>query len=243
MKKQLARIFATGVLNEGELVEGSSEKWTFLGKAVLTLAVVGILSLPSLTLASVITYSNRAAFDAQGTIAFNSNFSDFGPGFSFPDDPFTRGDVTYRSTNNLIWGSDTPYTTTEPLIGNNFWTPVLGDIATGSQYDMFGFDIGTYNTSQITISVFTNMDSYIYPSLTIANSAAGLLEFKGFITSSGEYFTGFSLVADNGVFNLPGITNVSLGNAGGAPVPEPASLLLLGSGMAGLLAWRRKQQR
>jgi len=107
---------------------------------------------------------------------------------------------------------------------------------------MFGFDIGTYNPSPITISVFTNMGNYVYPSLTIANSPDGLLEFKGFIASPAEYFTGFSLVADNGGSNLPGITNVSLGNAGGAPIPEPASLLLLGSGLAGLLAWRRKQQ-
>jgi hypothetical protein len=173
--------------------------------------------------ASLTTYTSRPSFNAQGTIVYNAVFTDFGTGFGFPGNSFTRGDVTYRSLENLTWGSSSGYTTTETLIGNNYWTPVLADIATGPQYGMFGFDIGTYNTSPITIEVYTSAGTYTYPSLTIADSASGLLEFRGFVASAGEYFTGFNITADNGHGNLPGITHVTLGNAG--VVPEPSTFI------------------
>jgi len=200
--------------------------------------------------ASLTTYSSRPTFNAQGTIAYNSDFTDFGTGFGFPSGytlfaSFTRGDVTYRSQNNLTWGSGTGYTTTEPLIGNNYWTPILADIATGPQYSMFGFDIGTYNTSPITIEVFTSLGTYTYSSLTIANSALGLLEFRGFVASPGEYFTGFEISADYGSGNLPGITHVTLGDA--AAVPEPSTFiagafLALPFGLQGIRWLRNRKQ-
>lgn len=191
--------------------------------------------------AIVTTYGSRADFTAQGTIDFNSGFTDFGIYFGFPGDPFTRGDVTYHSSQNLTWGSGTPYTTTEPLIGNNYWTPILGDIATGPKYDMFGFDIGTVGQSKITISVSTSLGTYTYPSLTIADSRDGLLQFKGFIASASEYFTGFNISADSGPGNLPGLTHVTLGHSG-ATVPDGGhTLVLLGLGSVCLVILRRRK--
>jgi hypothetical protein len=209
---------------------------TFLGLTVL-MAVQ--------TEASLVNYSSESSFDAQGTIVYDSFFNDFGTGFGFPGNPFTRGGVTYNSTQNLTWGDTTGYTTTQTLIGNNFWTPVLGTIASG--YSMFGFDIGTYNSSRITISISTSLGTYIYPSLTIANSQIGQLQFMGFVASPGEYFTGFDISADNGPGNLPGITDVKLGNTGTSAVPEPTTvisgaLMLLPFGSSVLRQLRKKFQ-
>jgi hypothetical protein len=65
---------------------------TFLGLTVL-MAVQ--------TEASLVNYSSESSFDAQGTIVYDSFFNDFGTGFGFPGNPFTRGGVTYNSTQNL----------------------------------------------------------------------------------------------------------------------------------------------
>jgi len=43
------------------------------------------------------------------------------------------------------------------------------------------------------------------------------------------------------VFTPNGSNGNGNGNGVGAPVPEPASLMLLGSGLAGLGAWRRRK--
>jgi hypothetical protein len=204
---------------------------------------ISLASLIGAASASLITYSDRANFNLQGTIIFNSNFNDFGANFGFPGNPFTRGDVTYNSSDNLTWGSQTGYTTTETLIGNNWWTPIIGTIAANPEYRMFGFDIGTYNSSSISFNIFTNLSSYSFPNLTIANSAIGNLEFRGFVAIEGEYFTGFQIIADGGPGNLPGLTNVTLGSAANA-VPEGGpSMSLLGIAITGLMCTKSKLKR
>ncbi len=227
-----------------KLIVGFNES-TAIRKSVLLMAVLGVFSLPSQSSASVTTYTDQSAFNSQGIIAYDSDFQDFGTDFGFPANPFTRGGVTYTSTENLTWGSATGYTTTKTLIGNNYYSPVTGDIsgniATATGYNMFGFNIGTFNTSPISITVNTNLTNYTYSGLTIADSNAGLLDYKGFIaTTPGEYFTGFKIVADNGRDNLPGITNVAVGNV--TPVPVPGAVWLFASGLLGLGALRKKTQ-
>ena len=210
-------------------------------KQLKVFLVTGLLLLiGEVARASITEFTDRSDFNLQGVIAYNSNFQDYpgiqkySIGFSSPGDPFSRGDVTYTSSENLVWGPDGigasgHYTTTEPLIGNNAYTPIQGVIATTPKYTMFGFDIGTFGSSPISITVYTNQNSYTYPGLTIANSVEGKLDFKGYSTSSGEYFTGFKIVADNGSGNLPGMTNVAVGNLA-APAPEPDTLFLMGIG-------------
>ncbi len=217
-------------------------KSTAMRKSVLLVAMLGIFSLPSQGSASVSTYSNQSAFNSQGVIAFDSTFNDFGTGFGHPGNPFTRGGVTYTSAQNLTWGSSTVYTTTtETLIGGNSAIPttlITGNIAPG--YSMFGFNIGTYGTSPISITVNTNLSSYLYSGLAIANSQASKLDYKGFIASSGEYFTGFKISADNANPNFAGITNVTVGNV--SAVPVPGAVWLFASGLLGLGALRKKAQ-
>ena len=229
-----------------------SSKWRLeipVQKQISLITIILVLSvtcgcfLPASSFASIVTYNTQSLFDAQGVMNFNSNFRDYGTGYGQPENHFTRGDVTYNSKENMTWGSSTAYTKTETLIGTNYWTPIVGSIATEPQYNMFGFDIGTWGKSPITINVSTNLKNYTYPSLSIADSLLGQLEFKGFIASSGEYFTGFSIVADLGSsYGLPGITNVALGHSNGSPVPVPSTMLLFASGIAGLAAVGKRKR-
>jgi len=230
---------------KNKLIVGFNESKA-MRKSVLLVAILGVFSLPSQSSASVSTYTDRVAFKSQGFITFDSNFNDFkefpGTGFIYPGTPYTKGDVTYTSAENFTWGSASGYTITERLIGGNSDIPttlITGDIEAG--YNMFGFNIGTYGSTPISITVDTNVSSYLYPSLTIANSQAGKLDYKGFIvTTPGEYFTGFKIVADNANPNFAGITNVAVGNV--SAVPVPGAVWLFASGLLGLGALRKKAQ-
>lgn len=208
-------------------------------------AAAAALALASLAHAGLVAYTNEALFQSQGTLAFNSNFDDM-PGvsfypFSFPGDPFTRGDVTFHSTNNLVWASGSGYTTTRPLIGNNYWTPIDGTVNALPQYNMFGFEIGTYNSSPITFNISTNLGTYTYGSQTIANSAAGQLDFRGWVAGSGEYITGFQVVADYGPGNLPGLTEVQVGHTGQSVPDSGSTLALFGAALTAMAFIRRKR--
>lgn len=181
--------------------------------------------------AGLITYSNRATFNAQGSISFNSNFNDFGTGFGFPSNPFTRGDVTYTSTENLIFGTGTFYSPVQNLMGNNWWTPVTGTVQSSSTtYNMFGFDLGVmWRIDPVTVQISTNLGSYTYSGLNITPATVGL-DFLGFITTlSNEYITGFS-VSTLGSGSAAGMTNVAVGHV--QAVPVPSSFVLVGIGVA-----------
>jgi hypothetical protein len=201
--------------------------------------LLGLLLLAAPVWGGVITYSDRGTFDGQGTIAFNSNFQDFGTGFSYPSNPFTRGDVTYTNTENLVIGPDGSYSIgrSQNVITNNYWTPLTGNIATGPQYTLFGFDVAVTSGS-VDVAVYTNSGTYVWSNLTIPDGNPDFA-FQGFEATAGEYFTGFR-IDSRGASYLPGMTNVALGNAGPSSVPEPGSFLLLGTALLGAAAIRKR---
>jgi hypothetical protein len=191
--------------------------------------------------AGLATFSDRTSFDAQGTIVFNSNFNDFTSGFSFPGDPFTRGGMTYTSSQNLITGTGTSYAPIVNLMTDNFWSPLTGTIASApTPYDLFGFDVGVLDRQdRITVDITTNLATYEFPLLSLANGTQSL-QFLGYETTTpGEYFTGFSLTTEFGSGSLPGITDVTLGVTS---VPEPTSAVLLGLGLLGS-GWHLRRRR
>ncbi|MFO1420140.1 MAG: PEP-CTERM sorting domain-containing protein [Candidatus Competibacteraceae bacterium] len=85
-----------------------------------------------------------------------------------------------------------------------------------------------------------NLADYVFGNIT-APIASQALDFYGFIASPGEYFTGFGLSSAGGGGSAPVIDNVTLGQAGQVPVPEPTTLALLGLGMTGLALVRRRR--
>jgi hypothetical protein len=185
--------------------------------------------------AAVSTYNNRTAFEAQGTIAYNYGFEDFtGSSVYYPGNPWTSHDVTYTSLHNVIVGPTYGYGNASNVIISNIWTPLTGDI--NGSYRMLGFDLGVLGyTSALDLQIYTNAGTYTFNGLIVPNVTTSM-DFYGFKTSTGEYFTGFRLDSQGGLFYAPAIDNVTLGN----PVPIPSAILLLGPGLLGLAGLRRR---
>jgi hypothetical protein len=206
--------------------------------AVAIALVVGA----SAATAGVSTFNNRTSFEALGTIAYNSNFADFGVGFNYPGTPFTRGDVTYVSAENLTVGSQPYYTigNYQTVMSNNWWSPLTGNIATSTPYTLFGFDAAV-TSGPVDITVSTNQGSYVFAGLSLPNgSSAANFAFEGFqATGAGEYFTGFRIDTLGGGY-LPGITNVAVGTISAVPEPETLAMMLVGMGLMGAVVRRRK---
>lgn len=197
-----------------------------------------MLAAAPLVQAGVLTFDSRAAFNAQGNIAFNSNFDDFGRGYHFPGYGYTRGDVSYLSEENLIVGAGTPYSVgaSRPVMSNEYWSPLEARMD-GAAYTLLGFDAAV-TRGVLGVTVDTNQGSYRFDGLVLpdGSSAFGFLGFRA--DGLNEYFTGFR-IETQGAGHLAGITDVAVGTA--AAVPAPPSMALLLGGL-GLIAARRRRR-
>lgn len=192
----------------------------------------------AVTHAGQVAFDSASQFNAQGVIAYDTNFDSFGTRSSSPGNPYTAGDVTYDSGANVIIGTQTQaqHTGVANVITSNDWTPVPGVVNPTPQYNLFGFDMATLgNSGPITITVDTNQGSYQYIESNVP-SILDSLEFFGVEdTTPGEYITGFSLATQGPEYGV-GITNVEVGHVAAVPDSSPTLVLMLGAllGVAGL---------
>lgn len=191
--------------------------------------------------AALTQYGSRAIFEAQGTISENYGFEDWGStgGFLHPGNPYTAHGVTYITANNLIVKPDSGYGSASNVFLYDQWSPLPGLIS--GAYNMFGFDLGVLGLdSLIDYSLTTNIGTYNFNNVAVPNVNQGMT-FFGFIADPGETFTGFNFVSQLGNGHAAALDNVTLGTQGNNQIPEPASLALLGIGLAGFAAARRRK--
>jgi hypothetical protein len=129
----------------------------------------------------------------------------------------------------------------------SFNTVSFGDPILGDQLDLFSLGsliittpgAGYVNLFELSLDSAADLDSlqasdFILATLTFDTLGVGTSPLSFTVNALGDS-NGDSLTADNG----SGSVTVDAARS----VPEPSTLLLLGSGLAGLVAFRRRQQQ
>ena len=213
--------------------------------AALTLGLA--LSTARPAAAVPITFASRAAFDAAFPGASIENWDAYAAGTTFLNGSTNNGITYTSSTGDAVVENGFLFTTAPNGLGRTGQGQGQGvDFFSGTDAMTFGFaaplfafgiDINTFDTTAGGYTATTNTGEVIN-SVFNPFPGAGTGEFVGF--SSTTPFTSVTIAAPGGFdYTLDTLRDVP---ATTAAVPEPASLTLLGMGLSGVVAARRRRR-
>lgn len=192
--------------------------------------------------ASLITFTDRTAFLAAANITTSVDFEGLAPAdsFTFFSSPpgLTTGGANFSSTTDNLFVIDPGFQSPDffwssggYLIDNDFSTSALV-ITLAPGVTAFGADLSSFGAGDITIALAGG------DMLTLASPGQPNFAFLGFTSDQDILSLAFSKSGDSVVLD-----NVSFGQTAQTAVPEPASLTLLGLGLAGMGARRWRQRK
>jgi hypothetical protein len=228
-------------------------RFTKLALAAAALTVIGLAA--GSASAAPVVHLTSASFNTAAAATTTNGFE--GETVSSPVNyqaSLTSMGVTFSGTNGTvgILNGSTFGTTS----GNVLFLNGSGGIASSSMLNItplanttaFAFGIapssdvtlapGATTTGQYRVTVTTSTGAS--EEVVVNSNVYGSFSFIGFTTSNGEYITSITVSTLAG--GTPVIDNVQFNGTSAEPVPEPTTMLLFGTGIAGLASAARRRR-
>jgi len=220
-------------------------KKKFLAGLVVGLFVLGMAGMAQATL---VAYYDRASFLAHAghtaVYDFESDSAGYihSPGYGgHTGDVRNFGDFTIDSNSSGIWLSEVRdnNSVNKDIYMNSYSDEASLKIIFNSDVSAFGFDwIAEGNDVGEDISTFS-FGGQTWNLGTLGQSGFfGLVETSGTIGAGEAFSFGQNSISWSGV----SFDNVTYSSNGSSPVPEPTTMLLLGTGLIGLAGWGKRKK-